>query len=118
MPTKKSRHVAARQAQLRERAKKKAHHGPGPSLPAFTNLARTDASPASTSMPKPESSDIPTATRPPAPITPAHPLRRERLSPALLTTVGLRSELLRIGIVASLVAGVLLGLKLGTNLGA
>ena len=118
MPTKKSHHVAARQAQLRERAKKKGHHGPGPSLPAFTNLAGTDASPASTSIPKQESSDSPTATMSPALITSAHPVRRDRPSPALLTTASLRSELLRIGIVASLVAGVLLGLKLGTNLGA
>ena len=119
MPNKKSHRVAARQAQLREQARRKAHRGPGPVItqpPVPTEVAPSGDGSAE----EPESLALaePTPGRAPTPSPAARFLRRERPSVPALSTVSLRPELVRIGVIISVIAGVLAGIKFGTNLGA
>ena len=120
MPSNKSRRVASRQAQAREQARRKARRGPGPVItqpPVSTEMAPS----GDASAEEPESLALaePTPARPPTP-SPAvrSSLRRERPSVTILSTASLRGELTRIGVIISVIAGILAGIKFGTDVGA
>ncbi len=123
MPNKKSHRVAARQAQLRQRAKQKPRRGPVAQAPQYVPPPTPAEAPSTEEAPQ-QLAGAATAAAP-APSTSARvaapaarALRRERAAGVVQTSANLRTELLRIGIVMLTVAGVLVGLKLATNLGA
>ena len=117
-----SRRVAARQAELSRRRKQKGRQGPEapPTVPAARRLPAPAVDGPETGVP--ERTQPQAAAPVPAPQSALSPVargpRRERAAIAAQAAASLRSELLRIGAVALVAAVVLVGLKLGTNLGS
>ena len=125
MPNKKSHRVAARQAELRQRARQKLRRGPVAPPPQYVPPPAPTEAPSTEEAPQqfaPAASAPTTAPSPstsaPIAASSARAPRRERAAEVIQRAASLRTELLRIGIVAVTVAGILVGLKLGTDLGA
>ena len=124
MPSKKGRQQAARQAQIRQRARHKGRvqlteaqlRGPSPGTTESEERPADGAAADRTAEAPPAQGVVaaPRAAPPPVSLR----ARREQEAIALQSGPGLRSELVRIGIVTFVVAGILVGLKLGTDLGS
>ena len=121
MPSKKGRRIAARQAQIGQLAKRRAQRVT--SVPALQPNPPSESA-ALAAPPTPAAAEVaqqPAAAEPSAPTRPVAPsarlTRRERPSLTAQSAAGLRAELLRVGVVALLISGILIGLRFGTNLG-
>ena len=123
---KKSKKIASRQAQLQQRAKQKLRRGAPAPPPAYVppitpaEAPDTDDAPEQAAIAPAAAQAAPAAPTPTATsIAAPRPQlsRRERAAEVVLTTASLRTEVMRIGIVAFIVAGILVGLKFGTDLG-
>lgn len=124
MTKKKQNRVVAGQNKARQRAKRKARYsGPsamptGPSDPDISSteelVEEVDRSVA------PEASSEPVAAVPAATTQAKDAARRRRSTPALgvVAKPGLRSEVMRIGVVAAAVVCILVALEFGTSIGA
>lgn len=134
MPSKKGQRIAARHAQIHQRAR----HRAAPALTEAQLRGSTLPAPASaetSAAPKEAPQDVEgqepdeTATTAAAPAVAAAPrpaaapplsLRSRREQQAIAAQAGPKVvyEFLRIGIITSIIGGVLIGLKFGTDLGA
>ena len=121
---KKSKKIASRQAQLQQRARQKLRRGAPAPPPAYVppttpaEAPDADDAPEQTAIAPAEAQAAPTTPTAASIAAPRPQLsRREREAGVVLTTASLRTEVMRIGIVAFIVTGILVGLKFGTGLG-
>jgi hypothetical protein len=130
MPIKKGKNIASRQAQLQRKAKQKSRHAPALSeTQLHLSTAGSDTTVESPptnekALAAPEDEENGGVITAAAPLTPSGParaptLRARRQQQAMVAQAGprVRSELLRIGIVTSIVGITLAVLKLATDLG-
>ena len=123
MPSKKGQRQASRQTQLSGRSKHRAGprlteaqlRGPAEDAEAASTEPTRHSEPSEEPRAEPTTAIAAASQAPPAMTLRA---RRERQAIALQAGPSLRSETLRIGIVAAVVVAVLVGLKLGSDFGA
>ena len=132
MPSKKGKRMASRQAQLAQRSRRKGVVASPHLSEAQLKGPTTDDTPVSDSIET--TKGLPENTVPEPPLNPNPPVqtrggnaasqsvspraRREQVAIATQSGPRLRSELLRIGIVMTLVVATLMGLNFGLELGA